>query len=227
MIKGKTQRVNFAFQSTRKLFVLNRDPKGGSIENINYFKHGYLLIINAFFLYFINSLSLSFITHLFVIYLFLPIYSLSLIFGSLVLGFWVDLKKKTKGLVAMKSSPYVVGEDPKTRMRHQSLLLYFEQLQKVISLVDFHGFVISFVGFIRSDVLFDILKVCIFFDGFMVLFDLRFFFFFGVWLLPKMLSQNPLLQPTYFPQKKLIFSSLSQLIKHLVAKRISKRVAVR
>ena len=54
-----------------------------------------------------------------------------------------------------------------------------------------------------------------------------FFFFFGVWLLPKMLSQNPLLQPTYFPQKKLIFSSLSQLIKHLVAKRISKRVAVR
>ena len=134
--------------------------------------------------------------------------------------------KKTKGLVATKSSPYVVGEDPKTRMRHQSLLLYFEQLQKVISLVDFHGFVISFVGFIRSDVLFDILKVCIFFDGFMVLFDLRFFFFFGVWLLPKMLSQNPLLQPTYFPQKKLIFSSLSQLIKHLVAKRISKRVAV-
>ncbi|KAM4125669.1 hypothetical protein ACB094_01G327500 [Castanea mollissima] len=40
------------------------------------------------------------------------------------------MKMKMKGVVPKESSPYVVGEDPRTRLRHQSLLLDFEELQK-------------------------------------------------------------------------------------------------
>ena len=77
------------------------------------------------------------------------------------------------------------------------------------------------VGFIRSDVLFDVLEVCIFFfffpDGFMVLFDLCFFIYYNL-----VASQNAFTkstQPNNFPQNTLIFSSLSQFIKHPVAKK--------
>ena len=50
--------------------------------------------------------------------------------------------------------------------------------------------------------------------------------FLFVCLLPKTLSQNPHLQPNNFPQNTLIFSSLSQFIKHPVAKKIPERGAV-
>ena len=70
--------------------------------------------------------------------------------------------KKMKGVVAMDASLYAVSEDPRTRFRHQSLLQDFEELQKVISFVGFPGFVISFLSFYRSDVLFDFLEVFFF-----------------------------------------------------------------
>ena len=63
-------------------------------------------------------------------------------------------------------------------------------------------------------------------DGFMVLFDLYIYIYIIIWLLPKTLSQNPHLQPNNFPQTTLIFSSLSQFIKHPVAKKIPERGAV-
>ena len=53
--------------------------------------------------------------------------------------------KKMERVVAMESSPYAPCEDPRTRLRNQNLL------QKVISFVGFHGFLISFVGFTRSN----------------------------------------------------------------------------
>jgi hypothetical protein len=90
--------------------------------------------------------------------------------------------KKMKGVVAMESSPYALYKDPRNGFKHQSLLQDFEELQKVISFVGFSRFVISVVGFIRSDVLFD----------FLVGFVHRFFgfpsfgFFMCVWLLRKL-----------------------------------------
>ena len=56
-----------------------------------------------------------------------------------------------------------------------------------------------------------------FFDGFMVLFDLCFFIYYNL-----VASQNAFTkstQPNNFPQNTLIFSSLSQFIKHPVAKK--------
>ena len=79
------------------------------------------------------------------------------------------MKMKMKGVVAKESSPYVVGEDPRTRLRHQSLLLDFEELQKVSSFVGFQGFVISFV--VSTDLMF-----CLIFWRFSVFF---FFWFYG------------------------------------------------
>lgn len=90
--------------------------------------------------------------------------------------------KKMKGVIAMESSPYALYKDPRNRFKHQSLLQDFEELQKVTSFVGFNRFVISVVGFIRSDVLFD----------FLVGFVHRFFgfpsfeFFMCVWLLRKL-----------------------------------------
>ena len=74
--------------------------------------------------------------------------------------------KKMEGVVAMESSPYAVCEDPITRSRHQNLL------QKVISFVGFHRFVISFVGFTRSDDCLIFWRFVFFFSAVLWIFDL-------------------------------------------------------
>ena len=99
---------------------------------------------------------------------------------------------------------------------HQSLLLVFKELQKVNFFFFFPGRfhqIWCFVWYPGG------LHFYFYFfpDGFMVLFDLCFFIYYNL-----VASQNAFTkssQPNNFPQNTLIFSSLSQFIKHPLPKK--------